>query len=540
MIGRRTLLAAVGGTVATALTRRAGAQGSEAPVAATNHGKVRGAVKDGVNVFKGIPYGATTTSSRFKPASPPAPWTEVRDAFEFPPMSPQPVSNPTSLFKSWGTETKAGEDCLGLNVWTPALRDGVKRPVMVWFHGGDFASSSGSRVVFDGARLARKGDVVVVTLNHRLNVFGFLYLADLAPELADSGNVGMLDLVLALQWVRDNISEFGGDPSNVTIFGQSGGGGKVSTMMAMPAGAGLFHRAIVQSGSYARNAHLEAMRPEEAIKHARTLFGALDIAPQDAVRRLSEMPVEQLVAGYAKAARAQPRPNWRPVVDGRALPSGPGWPQAPAVSANVPLLIGSTETEMTMLIGSFDPATFSLDENGLRSRLSRYFEVDDVEKVISTFAATRPNATPSDLFFAITTANSFRRGAWTHADLKAAQNAAPVYLYEIDWKTPVEDGRWGSPHSLEHAFVFDNVAVSESMVGPPTSETQKMVEQIGAAWLAFARTGNPNNSAIPNWPAYKPAERATMVFNTDSKAVNAFRDDERKVLAEVSGRGPYD
>jgi para-nitrobenzyl esterase len=539
MIGRRALLAAMGGTVATALTKRTYAQTGDAPVAATLHGKVRGATKDGINVFKGIPYGGTTANARFKPASPPAPWTEVRDALEFPPMSPQPVSNPSALFRSWGTETKMGEDCLGLNVWTPGLRDNAKRPVMVWFHGGDFASSSGSRVVFDGLRLSRKGDVVVVTLNHRLNVLGFLYLADLAPELADSANVGMLDLVLALQWVRDNIAEFGGDPANVTIFGQSGGGGKVSTMMAMPAGAGLFHRAIAPSASYAPNAHLKAMTPDEAIKHTRTLLAALEIAPQDAVKRLNEMPIDQLVAGYAKAARTQPRPNWRPVVDGRVLPAGPMWPQAPAISANIPLMLGSTETEMTMLIGAFDQSTFSLDDNALRSRLSRYFQTDDIEKLIAGFAATRPNATPSDLFFAITTANSFRRGGWAHADRKAAQ-PAPVYFYEIGWKTPVDGGKWHSPHSLEHAFVFDNVAVSESMTGPATEETQLMVDQIGSAWLAFARSGNPNNNMIPDWTPYKVGERATMVFNSESKVINAFRDDERKLLAEVNGRGPYD
>ena len=198
----------------------------------------------------------------------------MRDARAFVPMSPQPPVAVSKLFASWTFDTEISEDCLGVNVWTPALRDGRKRPVMVWFHGGAYSSLSGSRNVYDGARLCKRGDVVVVTLNHRLNSFGFLHLADIAPEFADAGNAGMLDLVAALQWVRDNIAEFGGDAGNVTIFGQSGGGGKVSTMMAMPAGKGLFHRAIVQSGSYARNAHLEAMGPAEATEHTRALLTA--------------------------------------------------------------------------------------------------------------------------------------------------------------------------------------------------------------------------------------------------------------------------
>ena len=223
--------------------------------------------KDGISVFKGIPYGAPTSgANRFRKPQPPQAWSGVRDATAYPNMAPQPPAPIRGLFASWTDPTTISEDCLGLNVWTPGLRDGGKRPVMVWFHGGDFASLSGSRSVFDGTRLARRGDVVVVTVNHRLNAFGFLYLGELLPEFADAANAGMLDLVAALEWVRDNIAEFGGDPGNVTIFGQSGGGGKVATMMAMPAGKGLFHRAIIQSGTYARNAHLEAMSADTATR----------------------------------------------------------------------------------------------------------------------------------------------------------------------------------------------------------------------------------------------------------------------------------
>ncbi len=538
MIGRRTLLALAGSAAISAIAGKAAAQtsASDAPIASTRYGKVRGVTQDGVHVFKGIRYGASTAgANRFRPPKPPEPWTDVRDALAFPPMSPQPPIAVSKLFASWTFDTEVSEDCLGVNVWTPALRDGGKRPVMVWFHGGAYSSLSGSRNVYDGTRLCKKGDVVVVTLNHRLNSFGFLHLADIAPEFADAGNAGMLDLVAALQWVRDNIAEFGGDPGNVTIFGQSGGGGKVSTMMAMPAAKGLFHRAIVQSGSYARNAHLEAMKPAEASEHTRALLAALEIAPADAAKKLVELPMDALVAGTKKVSSLW----WAPVADGRTLPSGPWWPEAPAMSASVPLMIGTTETEMTLLIGAGDASTFTLDDAALRQRLATYMAADDVEPVIQAFKATRPNATPSDLFFAITTAIPFRRGAWQQAERKAAQNAAPVYLYELDWHTPADDGKWKSPHSLDLALVFDNVAKSESAVGTGP-EAQKVADQMSAAWLAFARSGNPNNPAIPDWPAYTAANHATMVFNVELKAMAGFRDDERKVLANLKARGAFD
>jgi para-nitrobenzyl esterase len=350
----------------------------------------------------------------------------------------------------------------------------------------------------------------------------------------------MRDLVAALEWVRDNIAEFGGDAGNVTIFGQSGGGGKVSIMMAMPDGAGLFHRAIVQSGSYARNAHLEAMDRETATRHARTLLKVLDIAPTDA-RKVADVPVDAIVAGLAKALQlpAAERPTWRPVADGKVLPSGPFAPGAPAISANVPLMIGTTADEMTMLIGAFDAKAFTLDDEALRKRLARYFGADQLDRVIEGFRAMYPGLSPSELFFTITGANTLRRGAWTHADRKAAQNAAPVYLYEVDWRTPVDGGKWGSPHSMELAFVFDNVDKSAAMVGTGP-EPQKLADQMSAAWLAFARAGNPNAAGIPQWPAYRPPERATMVFDVQSKVVNGFRDAERKLLADVKARGPMD
>jgi para-nitrobenzyl esterase len=529
-----TEIQAQSAAAAGSAARAASPQSGQAPVADTRHGKVRGTLKDGISVFKGIPYGAPTSgANRFRKPQPPQAWSDVRDATAYPSMAPQPPAPIRGLFESWTDPTTPGEDCLGLNVWTPALRDGGKRPVMVWFHGGDFASLSGSRSVFDATRMARRGDVIVLTVNHRLNAFGFLYLGDLLPEYAEGANAGMLDLVAALEWVRDNIAEFGGDPANVTIFGQSGGGGKVATMMAMPAGKGLFHRAIIQSGTYARNAHLEAMSTDAATKHAHTLLAALELKPADA-RTLIDLPMETLIAATAKAAQAKERAVWRPVADGTNLPAGPSWPSAPEVSADVPLMIGSTATEMSMLMGTPRPELFDLDDAGLRKRLSVWFGPDKMDEVIATFQSKSPSATPGRLYFDISTAVVFRRGAWRHADLKAAQGKAPVYLYEIDWVTPVDGGKWGSPHSMEHPFVFDNVALSASMVGASPTEPQKLADQISPTWIAFARTGNPNNNAIPHWPAYTVPERATMVFDTQSRAEQLFREDERLLTASAA------
>jgi para-nitrobenzyl esterase len=539
MIARRTLLGA--GFVMSSLTEAVGPQaaaqttpaptqqGESMSVATTEHGKVRGVSADGIHTFKGIPYGGSTAGSgRFRPPQPPAAWTGIREALTFAPMCPQVTSPLPPLFSSWTFDKDMSEDCLALNVWTPGLNDGRKRPVMVWFHGGDFSNLSGSRNVFDGTSLAKKGDVVVITLNHRLNLFGYLYLAQLVPDLPDSGNVGLLDLIAALRWVRDNATAFGGDPGNITIFGQSGGGAKVTCLMAMPEAAGLFHRAIVQSGSY----YLKAMDPEAGTKQARQLLAALDIQPGDA-RQLVSLPADALVAGLARVLKTSPAPNFRPVADGRALPAGPWAPDAPAISAQVPLMVGTVATEMTLLSGARDPATFSLDEAGLRQRISAWFASGDVDRVISTFRAARPNATPSELFFAIDTDRSMRQGAWQQVERRAAQQGAPVWLYEVDWATPVDGGKWKSPHSIELALVFDNVAKSASMVGTGP-EPQRVAAQMSACWLAFARSGNPNNAAVPNWSSYQPDKRATMVFDVQSKVVDDWRSNERKLFGTLA------
>jgi para-nitrobenzyl esterase len=500
-------------------------------IAKTEYGPVKGISGDSVTIFKGIPYGGSTAgAARFHPPEPPRPWREPLDANAFGPMCPQLISSLPSIFSSWTFDKDMSEDCLKLNVWTPALRDKHKRPVMVWFHGGDFSALSGSRNVFDGTRLCRKGNVVVVTVNHRLNLFGYLYLGELTKSLPDSGNAGMLDLVAALRWVRDNIAEFGGDPDNVTIFGQSGGGAKVSTIMAMPAARGLYHRAIVQSGSY----YLQAMDRDAGTRQARTLLQALDMDPKDAAK-LADLPAQTLLDGFAKASKTPDKPNYRPVVDGRSLPAGPWSPDGPTLSAQIPMMIGTVATETTLLVGAVDPTTFSLDDATMRQKLAAWLPAADIDKVVAEFSALRPDASPSDLFFAISTDRMMRQGAWQQAERKVAQHAAPAYLYELDWRTPVEGGKWRTPHSLELALVFDNVAKSASMVGTGP-EAQELADQMSAAWLAFAHNGNPNNAAIPHWPPYAIKNRPTMVFDVQSHVVDDYRGDERVALADLPAR----
>jgi para-nitrobenzyl esterase len=494
------------------------------PIASTHYGPVRGSVESGINVFKGIPYGAPTGgSNRFRPPQPPAAWVQARDATSFGDRCPQISAPSINAWSSWVEPLQASEDCLRLNIWTPGLRDGGQRPVMVWLHGGGFAVSSGATNVYDGTRLAQRGNVVVVTVNHRLNLFGYLYLAEIGgADYADSGNVGQLDLIAALQWVRENIREFGGDPNNVTIFGESGGGGKVGTLMAMPAAQGLFQRAVMESGFA-----VTSLTPQRAMSMADSILAALHLK-RDQVGRLQKLSVEKLLTALQQVTHGMPF-GLGPVVDGRALPRHPFTPDAPALSADVPLIVGYNRNETTVL---FPPeGAFELDWNGLGRQLHNLMPEADVTTVVAGMRKLHPDATASDLYFRITTERGMGANANAVADRKAALQRAPVYLYRLDWATPVEGGRLRTPHSLDVPLVFDNVAQSSSLIGTGAAEAQKVADVMSSAWIAFARTGSPNAPGLPSWPAFNSRERPTMLFNVVSRAIDDPLYLDRPVLA---------
>ena len=496
---------------------RTAAPRADSPVAATTAGRVRGYMDNGIAAFKGLRYGADTTGRRFLPPVPPTPWTEVREATSFGPIAPQPT----------GQNWVLGEDCLHLNVWTPAIDDGRRRPVLVWFHPGAFSSDTSNRVETDGARLARRGNVVVVTVNHRLNAFGYLYLAPFGgPELADSGNVGMLDLVLALRWVRDNVAGFGGDPGNVTIFGQSGGGAKAATLMAMPEAAGLFHRVWTMSGQ-----QVTASRMSTATTHARQLLDALSLTP-DRVHELRTVPMERIV----KASRAAAYLG--PVKDGRSLPRDPFDPDAPPQSARLPMVLGNTHDETRTLIGRGNPSIFALTWETLRARLeanSPFMGALDRGEVIAAYRGMYPSYSPADVFFAATTASRSWRGQVIEAERRAADpvSADRTWVFQLDWRSPIDGGKWGAYHGLDVPLIFDNVPLAPHMVGTGR-DAQAVADQMSDSVLAFGRTGRPDNPGIPAWPTYDLTRRRTLIFDATPLVVDDPRGGERRLFSPVA------
>jgi para-nitrobenzyl esterase len=506
----------------------AGAESPDAtapPIATVKTGQLRGSLEDGIYIFKGIPYGAPTGgANRFKPPQPPKTWTGIRDARNFGDRCPQmPPPGGRELPSEAVGES---EDCLVLNVWTPGLYDGKQRPVMVWLHGGGYVSGSGGVPIYDGARLAKRGDTVIVTLNHRLNVLGYLYLGGIAgPEYADSGNVGQLDLIAALQWVRDNVTEFGGDPQRVTIFGESGGGSKVGTLMAMPLAKGLFQGAILESGF-----GLTAIPAEKATETTDGVLAALNLR-RNQVDELQTLPVAKLQEALLKVTGGTPL-GVGSVLDGRSVPRHPFTPDAPAVSIDVPAIVGSNKDETTVLFPP--PDAFDLDWAGLKTHLTTALPCADVDKVIAELRALRPRATPSDLYFTVTTELGMGANARTLASRKAAQGGAPVYLYRMEWETPVDGGRMRAHHGLDLPMVFDNVDKAAAMIGPGAADAQRVADAMSAAWLAFARTGNPNAPGLAYWPPFDSKYQPTMVFNVNSRAVTDPIHDVRLLLERAS------
>ena len=507
------------------------AAGAPGVVADTAYGKVRGSSVEDIKIFKGIPYGGPTGGkNRFMPPTKPAPWTGVREALAYGPSAPQtnPGARPSQGSTSGQGLGKEDEDCLVLNVFTPGLGAGRKRPVMVWLHGGGFATGSGSSPIYDGTNLARRGDIVVVTINHRLNAFGYTYLGEVAGgEFALSGAAGMLDIVAALEWVRDNIGMFGGDPGMVTIFGESGGGRKVATVMAMPGAAGLYHRAVIESGAI-----LRLPTREDATKETEMLLAEAGLTPKQA-RDLQTIPAERLLRAYHAAAGKfkSSIPGTlahSPTVDGKAVPGHPFDPKAPAVSADIPLLIGYNRTEETLFHRGSE--VLNLDDAGLRQRVKARIG-GEPDRVVEVYRKAHPEASPWDLYMLIGTDHP--RGTYSRelAKRKAELWRAAVYLYRFDWETPVAP-HLKTPHAIEIPFVFDNISKSKASTGD-APETRALAARVSAAWIAFAKTGNPNTPQLPQWPPYSAAARDTMVLNHASRVVQDPDREQRLIMEQT-------
>ena len=510
------------------LTQVFAAEGSPVTVE-TAYGRVRGTEVAGINVFKGIPYGASTAGkNRFMPPVAPAKWAGVRDAIAYGSSAPQREPgvgrNASPLAVAAAGLPAESEDCLVLNVWTPALGDGRKRPVMFWCHGGGFVTGSGSSPVTEGTNLAKRGDVVVVTINHRLNVLGFTSLEEAGgSEFAGSGDAGMLDIVFALEWVRDNITRFGGDPGNVMIFGQSGGGRKVATLLAMPSAKGLFHRATIESG-----ATLKLVEREQGARVAQELMSTLGIA-KGQVRELQKLPLDKIMSAYFQVVRRmnvdQMTQGFSPLVDGKFIPQHPFHPVASSVSADVPLMLGSTRTELT---SSAQAKDFELSDAEMRSRIRGLLGAH-ADNAIEVYQKANNGASASDLYFLIASDYRYSGPVMKIAERRAALGKGPVYLYYFRWETPAEGGRLKSPHTIEIPFAFDNVKAAARLTGGGP-EAMALADKVSDAWIAFARTGNPNTPKLPRWTAFNATDRPTMVINTESTLVNDPIREQRLVM----------
>ncbi|MDE2265865.1 MAG: carboxylesterase/lipase family protein [Alphaproteobacteria bacterium] len=509
--------------MATAVTAVAAAMPTDfavargaAPIARTTAGQVRGAYDKGVVTFKGIRYGADTTPRRFMPPQRPKPWSGVQDALAYGASCPQSHS-----------EERMSEDCLFLNVWTPALRDGGRRPVMFYIHGGAYSSGSGSANIYDGVNLCKRGDVVVVTINHRLNAFGYLSLGMFGkPEFADSGNAGQLDLVLALQWVRDNIAEFGGDPNTVMVFGQSGGGAKIATMMAMPAAKGLFHRATTMSGQ-----QITASGPLHAQQRTEVYLAALGISRTD-LDAIKNIPTEKLVSALKATDPiiGSGGVYFGPVLDERSLTRHPFYPDAPSQSAGIPMMVGNTHDETRAFIT--EQWAYDLTWDQLPDRLAANMRVDILPNlVIEKYKTWFPGISPSDLFFAATTAARSWRAAVIEDELRA-QAGTPAYAYQVNWPSPLGNGHRRAQHMIDIPLSFDNTDKAGAITGNG-EEARAMAAIMSETFIAFAKTGNPDHKDFPVWKPYTLTNRETMVFNLPPRLENDPRGEERRLFEKV-------
>jgi para-nitrobenzyl esterase len=495
----------------------------------TASGTLRGLRTQDVAMFRGIPYAAPPIGPlRFKAPQPLAPWRGVRDALEYGPQSIQTSADLAlmgapeviGLMFEPPEQCANSEDCLYLNVWTPASSG--KRPVMVWCHSGGFFSGSGAAAHCEGSRLSARADVVVVTVNHRLGLFGFLHLAELAgEEYADAGNAGLLDLVAALTWIRDNIAAFGGDPENLTIFGESGGGAKVGALMSMPRARALFHRAIVQSGPWAR--YREANDGTQVAIEVLQRLGldprrpsGLAGIPAELISQVQHVTMRSLMGRPAAADGPMADQHIGPVLDGRVLPYQPWSKQAVAVSAHVPLLIGSTRDEGTFFL-SADPGLSTLDWDGLRARALGLLG-DKADSVLAAYREADPAASPADLMVRLITDKIVRIPSIRQAESRLKPGVAPVYMYLFEYETDILGGRLRAPHGLEIPFAFDNAGTDPYAGTDP--RRFDLAARVSGLWASFARTGTPAHADVPPWPAYEPEQRSTMVLNLASRVVH--------------------
>jgi para-nitrobenzyl esterase len=534
-------------TCSAALSRYAGAAetaGQEHVEVETAYGRIRGSRTNGLQSFRGIPYGGPVSGAhRFKAAPPLQPWTGVRDALKGGAPSLQAPLRPYFGI----SEELPAEDCLFLNVWTQAA-DGQKRPVMFYSHGGGFSQGSGSAPYQDGGTLARTWDVVVVETNHRLGLMGFLYLGDLAgEEYATSGNQGLLDICDGLKWVHQNIGRFGGDPDNVMIFGESGGGAKTSCLYAMPTAAPYFNKASIESGPGVR------MMPRDmATETTIMVLKELGLEKTD-WRKLLEIPGDKLLdiqvalgtrpggpltmTGARKGIGGGGRPGgFGPVVEGTVLPHHPFDPEAPAISKDKPLMVGYNRDEtIFFFMESHNTDVFNLTEASLKERLENEFG-EHADEIYSAYHKSRPEASPTDLYIAMSTARMIGFGSVTIAERKFAQHGAPVYSYIFTYESqrivPGTQHKVGAAHALEIAYKFDLIQPEEkpSAGDPAQTATRTMMdtgpasvktaENMSQMWSTFARTGKPGAKGQADWPAYDTTRRATMMINAECKVVD--------------------
>ncbi len=474
------------------------------PIVKTSYGSISGSFDDGVFSFKGIPY---AKAERFMPPQAPDAWEGVREHTKFGPISMQ--------VNSWSPESAMDEKKLfTVNVWTRGINDGKKRPVMFWLHGGGFSVGASDDPITDGKMLAQKGDVVLVSVNHRLNILGFLDLSQFGEQYAHSANVGMLDVVAALEWVNKNIRDFGGDPKNVTILGESGGGGKVGTLMSMPAAKGLFHKAIIQSGAL-----LNVTSKEKSTQIGKALVDTLGLTKEN-ISQLNNIPYKQLVEAGNKALEktvglrtpgSMTMVGFAPVPDGVNLLQQPFTPDFADISKDIPLLIGSTLNELVKT--AYAEKNLTIEE--AKKRLEKKYG-NKTETYVKLFEKAYPDYTPQDL---VSIDTLFRPNTIVTADARSAKTNAPVYSYLLTWKSTVEDNSKGSFHGLDIPLAFKNIELGKHWTGT-SDEAHRLADKMSSAWINFAKTGNPNDKSLPAWKPYSQKNGETMIFDKEPRILN--------------------